>query len=192
MSPLTRRATSVYRTADADQHERGRRWYPSAHSIAAQHAETYGLPVETTAGMIAALSPRAPWSRNLVLTERMLASQGTLTAGGITVFLNQARRIHDGADPLDVLKGPKTRAFYRAIITAGESDDPVIDRHAWDMLVGKRHSDAPNLGQYREAADRMRRAADILCQPVSQVQAVTWVTWRDRFWKAGSFDPATE
>lgn len=190
MSPLTRRATAVYRQAEAVHLERGASWYPDAHGIAVAQASAYHLPIETTSGILAALSPRCPWARNILLADQMLASHGRLDTGGLRMLLKQARTIHAGADPLDVLKGPKTRAFYQAILTAGQSEDPVIDRHAWDMLVGKRGSTPPNLGQYRLAADRMQRAADILGQPVSHVQAVTWVSWRARYWKEGAFDPA--
>ncbi len=190
MTPLTRRATSTFRAATADQLERGRSWYPDAHAIARRQADDRGLTIETTSGILAALSPRLGWGPNVALAERMLESRGTLSHGALGRSLQQARSIHAGAHPLDVLGGPKTRAFYRAILTAGAAPEPVIDRHAWDMLVGRRGAASPSARQYAEAAEKMSRAAAILGAPVSEVQATTWVAWRSRFWADGAFDGA--
>lgn len=187
MTPLTRRATAAYRSASDDQLERGRVWYPEAHEIARSQAVEYGTTIEVTSGIIAALSPRLGWGPNVVLAERMLASHGTLDHGALGGNLAKARAIHAGTTPLDVLGGPKTRAFYQSILTAGESADAVIDRHAWDMLVGERGATPPTLRQYREAADRMTRAASIVGVPVSVMQATTWLAWKDRFWSTTAF-----
>lgn len=185
--PLTRRATMEFRRSTAAQRESGAAWYADANAVARDQANEYGVTIETTSGIIAALSPRLGWGSNVALAERMLASHGTLDRGGIGRSLSKARRIYAGAEPLDVLGGPKTRAFYQAILSAGEEGDAVIDRHAWDMLVGKRQSPAPNLGQYRAAADAMQRAAKILGVSVHETQATTWLAWRSRFWSASAF-----
>lgn len=191
MSPLTRRATAVYRQASAEHLERGAAWYPDAHEVARSQANEHGVTLEVASGVLAALSPRLGWGANVMLAERVLAHRGTLTRGALSNSLSAANRIYIGEAPLDVLGGLKTRAFYQAILTAGESEDPVIDRHAWDMLVGERLAAPPTKKQYREAAERMRRAADILGQSVSHVQAVTWVAWRARYWSDDAFAVAS-
>lgn len=188
MSPLTRRATAAYRAATAEQIDAGHRWYVDAHDVAASQAEYYGTTVTVAAGVLAATSPRLGWGPNVSIAERMLASGGTLERGALGRSLSQARAICAGEDPDVVLRGPKTNAFYHAILTAGESPDPVIDRHAWDMLVGKRGAPAPNLGQYRQAAAVMRRAAKILCVGVHEAQATTWLVQRAKYWNPGAFD----
>lgn len=190
MVPLTRRATAEYRRATEAQREAGAAWYQEAHAVAAHQAEEYGLAVEKTSGIIAALSPRLGWGPNVMLAERMLASEGRLMHGGLGRSLEQARHIHAGADPLVVLGGPKTRAFYTAILTAGQEGAAVIDRHAWDMLTGERGAPSPTIKQYRTAAECMKRAAKIVGVGVHELQAATWVTWRSRFWSDGAFDIA--
>lgn len=187
MNPLTRRATAVYRDADTRQVEAGERWYPAAHELAHRQATDHGVTIEVASGVIAALSPRNGWGMNVMLSERMLASGGTLERGALGRSLSQARAIVAGEHPLDVLGGPKTRAFYEAILTAGVSEAAVIDRHAWDMLVGQRLAPAPNLGQYRAAAERMSRAARIIGVTTSHIQAVTWVAWKERYWSTTAF-----
>lgn len=192
MTPLTRRATAEFRAATERQREDGVRWYPDAHEVARDQAQEYGVTIEVASGVIAALSPRLGWGPNVMLAERMLHSQGALSHGALGRSLSQARAIHAGDDPLVVLRGPKTRAFYLAVLTAGESTDAVIDRHAWDMLVGKRGATPPTNKQYRDAADKMTRAARILGEKVNTVQATTWVSWRAKFWSPGAFGHAPQ
>lgn len=191
MSPLTRRATATFRSATEDQLRRGRDWYPEAHRVARNQADEHGVTIEVASGVLAALSPRLGWGPNVMLAERMLASHGTLDHGALGRSLAGAREIYAGTAPLEVLGGPKTRAFYQAILTAGESPDAVIDRHAWDMLVNQRGATPPTRKQYVEAADRMQRAASILGETVSNVQATAWIVWRHRFWADGAFDGVT-
>jgi hypothetical protein len=187
-APLTRRATAEYRTASAGQVEAGHAWYPKANEIARDMAAEHMVTVEVASGILAALSPRLGWGKNVMMAERMLSSGGTLDHGILGRSLAHGRAIYDGAHPLKVMRGPKTVAFYHAILTAGESLDAVIDVHAWAMLVGERGTPPPTVRQYREAAGCMTRAAKILGVGVHDVQATTWLTWRARRYKPGTFD----
>lgn len=187
MTPLTRRATAEYRRATSAQREEGAAWYAEAHAVAREQAEEYHLTIEQTSGVLSALSPRLGWGPNCALAERMLASRGTLDHGGLSRSLQQARHIYAGADPQVVLGGPKTRAFYVAILTAGETGRAVIDRHAWDMLTGIRGATPPTIKQYRDAAEKMERAATILGESVHATQSTTWLAWRSRFWSKTAF-----
>lgn len=189
MTPLTRRATTTYRAATPTQITVGHRWYEEAHLVAASQAGTYDVTIEVAAGILSAFSPRMGWGPNVMVAERMLASGGTMTRGALTRSIEQARAIYQGADPDRVLSGLKTNAFYHAILTGGEDDGmPVIDRHAWDMLVGKRGATPPTNRQYRLASHTMQRAAAILGEPVHAVQATTWIVHRRKFWNEGAFD----
>ena len=51
-------------------------WYVGANKIANELAKKYGLSVETTSGVIAALSPQKDWYQNLSLAERVLDIYG--------------------------------------------------------------------------------------------------------------------
>lgn len=122
LEPLTRRATAEYRRATPEQIEDGAAWYPTAHQIARDQAQEYEVTIEVAAGVIAALSPNMGWGQNVMLAERMLANNGMLNRGGLPRSLAQARIIHSGTPALDVLGGPKTRAFYEAIRGNDERD----------------------------------------------------------------------
>lgn len=187
MTPLTRRATIEFRRATPDQLAAGRAWYSEANDIARDQANEFGVTVETASGILAALSPRLGWGPNVMLAERVLSHRGTLQRGGLGRSLAQANAIYAGAAPLTVLGGPKTRAFYTSILTAGTEGGAVIDRHAWDMLTGIRGAKAPTAKQYHAAAKVMHRAAEILDETVHAVQATTWLTWRSKFWSDTAF-----
>lgn len=191
MEPLTRRATSHYRKATPDQIVKGHAWYEEAHAVARVQAEVHDVTIEVAAGVLAALSPRLGWGPNVQIAERVLHSGGTLTRGALTRSLDQANRIYAGTAAKDVLRGPKTRAFYDAILTAGHSPDPVIDRHAWDMLTGKRGAPSPTPAQYRRAAQLMVRAGTILNVGHHEVQATTWIVQRALYWTEGAFQQVT-
>lgn len=188
LQPLTRRATAEYRTASPIQVEQGHRWYEEAHQIARNQADEHMVTIEVAAGVLAAMSPRCGWGKNVMWAERMLSSGGTLDRGTLGRSLTHGRAIVNGTPVLEVLNGPKTRAFYEAILTAGESPGAVIDVHAWAMLVGQRGTSAPTSKQYHTAAACMSSAARILGVGVHDVQATTWITWRTRFWTPGTHD----
>jgi hypothetical protein len=198
-TPHTRNITRVARVAFmrgvplADQ-----TWYHEAYALCRDMAATYDLPTYRVAAVVAALSPRLGWGPNIRLAERMLASGGTLANGALGNSLRAARDVYamDG-DPLERLTSRKVGNFYRAIISRG-ADGIVIDRHAYDVAVGHRHSDAtrPSLTplQYDRVAECYRRAARILSAEIgrplspSDVQAACWVEWRRRYWAEGAYD----
>lgn len=187
MQPLTRRITSEYRNATQAQITAGREWYPTAHSIARDMADSYGLTIVQTSGIISALSPITAWTDNVRRAWQALADHaehGTVSRGHTAHSLANVNMILRGEDPDTVLRGNKTNAFYHAIRSAGTVGHAVVDRHAWNMLLGTVGANPPTDKQYRTAADLFQRAADILDAPVHTVQAVTWCAWRDRnAWK---------
>ncbi len=200
LTPHTRNVTRVARVA-LMRRASATNWYADARALCVRIAEEHAVPLHVVVGIVAALSPRLGWGPNVRLARRMLASGGTLASGALSNNLRKAREIYAGADPLDVMTAPKTANFYRAILTMG-ADGIVIDRHAYDVAVGKRHTDAERPGmtpkQYEAVAECYRRAAIILSDETgetlspSMIQALTWVEWRRRFYADGAFDGGAE
>lgn len=151
----------------------GREWYAVANAIATGiHANG--------AGIMAALSPSASWDLNVTMAREIVADRDCQFQSWDNK--KKALRILDGEKPLDVLGGNKVRAFYKAI--AGVDTEPVIDRHAFSVYLG-RHSTDKNTkvitdrkGAYQLVADAYRKAAAILGVDNHTVQATTWVAWR--------------
>lgn len=174
----------VFERATADQRLAGMTWYHDAHGAAASLDPDNP---RRAAGVIAALSPQLSWPRNLELAARAYADGKA--SGTLGRSVEQANQILAGADPLDVLRGPKVRAFYAVIADPDDPENVVIDRHAVDIAVGKRQSTRQRdhayplgrRGRYARFVDAYRKAAALLGLLPHQVQAVTWVAWRDQY-----------
>jgi hypothetical protein len=193
--PATARAvTRVFRQAAQHHLEYGLQWYGTANDVAASVARATDHPIEVAVGVIAATSPRMGWGPNVKLAHRILET-GDTSRGYLSNGLRSAQRMLDGADPLEVLRSRKTSNFYRAIISRG-ADGIVVDRHAMDIAHATRvegDRPSPTDKQYDAIAETYRRAASALKSEhpgitPAQVQAVTWLAWRNRFWSAGAFD----
>lgn len=197
-TPATRNVTSVFRSATPEQIAAAMDWYADAHRIAQVLADRYDVTLATAAGVIAALSPLNSWGHNVNLAARFLATPGGLKAGYLSANLAKARRILAGERPEDVLTSDKVGAFYEGIVRAGNTDRVCVDRHAWAVAVNHRYADGavPTLKgkRYESAQDAYRKAARILSREygirltAAQVQSVTWIVWRARYWAAGAFD----
>lgn len=196
----TARILRVFRAATPAQIDAGARWYDVAHAEAESIARDSDLTPVQAAGVIAALSPQVSWGFNLEWAREL--SQGSIVNRGLTLSHGRALMIarNPDMDPLDILGGNKTRAFFQCIATAGMTDAVCVDRHAYDIATGVRLNSASLTDKrYRATAEAYRAAARHLQAPgetphiltAPQLQAITWVSWRARYWAAGAFDPRT-
>jgi hypothetical protein len=180
LHPTVANILRVYRSATDAQLAEGIRWYDDAHTLAVALDRNN---VERSAGVIAALSPMLPWSRNVDLATRAYA-EGIAT-GCLASSCVKANRIMNGEAPLDVFgKGPKVRNFYLNILSPSDPNGGVtVDRHAFDITVGKVTDDETRgilgrKGMYDHFAALYQEAARIAGIGSAQMQAVTWVVWR--------------
>lgn len=197
LTPATRNVTRLFRQASLAEVQAGRAWYAEAHAAAVRYAAEYGVSVEVAAGVLAATSPLNSWGANVRLAGAVLAAGGTKSDGYLGLGLRKANAIIAGADVEATLNGTKTRNFYRSIVTAGR-EGVTIDRHSWSVAVNFRYEGGviPSLSdkRYESAAECYRRAARILSREYGMelspavVQAVTWVQWRNKFWREGAWD----
>lgn len=196
-TPSVRNITRVFRSADAYQIESAAQWYADAYDIADALAVKHGLTVDAVAAVIAVLSPMNSWGNNVNLAARLIAGKGEITSGGIPANVAKANRIIKGEQPASVVGGQKVTNFYLSILTRGERG-LTVDRHAFDIAVNTRHTDAnrPGIGKriYAEISAMYARAAVILSKEygqtitAGQVQSVTWMVWRERYWARGAWD----
>lgn len=63
--------------ATADDIAAGRDWYPHAQRVARDMSRAHGAHLDTVCGVIAALSPRAPWAANLQGADEVLRAHAT-------------------------------------------------------------------------------------------------------------------
>ena len=185
---------AVYQLATLTEKQDGIAWYPQALEIARTLAERHEITTAQAIGVIAALSPRNRWERNVEDADRLIAAYN---AGGpeqamltkvCTFNSNKAKAVkilgiptgYQGmTEVLEILSGPKLREFASCI--AG-LPDVCIDGHAFCIWAANRTGlkDVPAIGVKlrRQIKADYQAAADELGITPSACQAITWVTWR--------------
>jgi hypothetical protein len=168
---------ATFQSASAEQIAAGMAWYHQAHMLALELSP--GDPWRG-AGVIAAFSPMQHWDVNVRNARNAFATG--VASGHTKAMCSLAQRILDGEFALDVLKGDKTRAFCAAIADPDGSTIATIDRHAHDIAMGRVFTDAERkIGKrlFRELSAAYADAAALLGIGVAQLQAATWVAWRE-------------
>lgn len=185
-SPSVSNVLAVYNGASADNIRSGLSWYLDAHNYANLLSMNYDVSLAQAAGIIAALSPMNGWENNKRKAAQLI-QQGHGNGCGLYRNVAKAEAILLGGwdiDPLDILGGNKVRAFYQTILDPFADIDPVIDRHAFDIAVGERTSEKrrgilSRKGVYHDFARVYREAAKVAGIGSAQMQAITWVAWRE-------------
>jgi hypothetical protein len=169
----------VFQMATQDEHCVGRQWYESAH----KDARRLGVPIETAAGVIAAISPGLRWEVNIEAARRIIAGE-SLVGLGVRWSRNvrKAKAILAGRAPCDVLKGNKVRAFYACILAPSQCQSVCVDGHAFSIWKGKRIGldKTPPIGNplYRRISTDYAKAAKQVGLCPHQLQAIVWGVWR--------------
>jgi hypothetical protein len=176
--------TAVYRAATVDETQRGKLWYPMAHNIVVEWADTFGRSIANVACIVAALSPQLEWTRNLIIADDILRGNAPSIGGTLQVNLRKACAIRDdrATDTAGYFKqGCKVRSF--AANLAGNFEVVTVDTHAGQIAAGNPSANVrvdiwrkyePVASAYVEAAKRLK------LQP-AELQAITWLTWKRLF-----------
>lgn len=168
---MKQRLIDIYNGASAATRWEGRDWYSLALLEAVQMALQYHVPVRCAAGIIAALSPRKKWAQNLKQARELLKNR---TVPGIGHFVRTATSIMNGSDPVLALRGPKTLAFYEAIM--GNVDAVVVDVWMLRALGVEKQKITPK--QYAQYAEVVREAALDCHEHPAEFQAIVWCAIR--------------
>jgi len=186
---------AVFFQASASERHEGLTWYGRAQQVARYIADQYlDGRFDIAAGVIAALSPNNRWERNVKDAEALVKAfscDDDCNALKVSTFgknKEKALRILKGEAPLDILGGLKVRAFYECII--GENS-VCVDGHAYSIWLGYRvpTTKTPSIseklydqiaGDYRLATEQINLITGEFYLP-SQVQAITWIVWRNLF-----------
>jgi hypothetical protein len=185
---------AVYKLASVADKQQGQSWYARALAFARNLAADHNIDTMAIVGVIASLSPRNRWERNMQDAESMVkvfAAGGTyadlmnlkvctFSTGKAKAAKILTENITERDALLVTLKGPKLCEFFNCIL--GDSGDVCIDGHAYSIWVGDRITlaNVPSIGvklrrtikaDYQEAAKTLGVAPHV-------VQAITWVTWK--------------
>lgn len=193
---IVRNLLQVYRQATPVDLQQGIGWYPQAQGIVREWASHYRYSVETTACVVAALSPQLEWTRNLVIADDVLACRVPSIGGVLHSNLRKAETLRDtdyrtetqtlGVRMLDTFPGgPKVNNF--ALNLSGDMRAVTVDTHA---VQAGMNDPLLVLGlpwtPYRIFAECYMRAADKVGRQPAEFQAIVWHVWKrlyPRVWK---------
>jgi hypothetical protein len=158
-----------YEEATDDGHE----WYRESRRYARQLTREYGGGLGRCAGIISALSPQVQWHVNKRMAAQVM-EHGWPQEGCLSLSANRAHDIWMGDRPLTVLGGPKTRAFYRAMM--GDEGAVVLD--TWMAAALEWPHNSFSARQYERCALALREAAAVASLTPATFQAVVWTKVR--------------
>ena len=179
-----RNIIKCYESATLESIQDGATWYREAQDIAIVIGRLGGYKDHQAlfvgAGILAALSPQVEWGDNIQWAIQLVVK-------GIRKQTwrnhDKAVRILQGEKPNDVLGGNKVRAFYKAIVAPSGSGEPVIDRHAVAIYMGRTVTEKEL--RYLQNSKVMLRLQGAYKKASNQVgihhhelQAITWLEWR--------------
>lgn len=182
LETIVRRIVRTFDRASASDVESGARWYDEAGTLASSLADEDWTPAQV-ACLIAHLSPRTTWARNVATATVMVQDKrdghnAALRLGAMGALVNRAAQIHDWEDPFDSF-GPaarKTRSFARNI--HGDREAVTVD--VWAMRVADLDESAlSRKGAYDAVAHAYRLAARRRGVDPATMQATTWIVARN-------------
>jgi len=179
-----RNILKCYETASLTSIQDGATWYREAQDIATVIGRLGGFKNHQAlfigAGVLAALSPQVEWGDNIQWAIQLVVKG---VRKQTHANHNKALRILHGEKPYTVLGGYKVRAFYKAIVAPEGSGEPVIDRHALAIYMGRNVTEKElTYLQIPKVMARLqgayRRASNKVGIHHHELQAITWLEWR--------------
>ena len=180
-----RNIVDVFNCASMESIQEGLAWYRDAHLLAQVIGRLGGYKIHphsviVGAGILSALSPQVSWEQNVKWAIELATRRKQYTTGRNH---DKALRILNGEHPMQVLGGRKVIAFYKAIVAPEGSGEPVIDRHAVAVYMGRNVPEKEILQlQIPQVMSRVqtayKKASSVLDVHHHRVQAITWSEWR--------------
>lgn len=172
---IVARIVRTFERATSTDLESGARWYDEAGQLAAS-LSSREVSLEQAASVIAALSPRTSWARNIAGATALI-QQGPTAARALGCMgreVETARRAK--RDGFAALGGPKTSAFARNIV--GDREAVTVDVWA-ARAAGVDENLLKRVGAYDAVAHAYRLAARRLGVDPATCQATTWIVARN-------------
>ncbi len=172
------RILQTWEMASASVRDAGASWYAEGQKLVEELAAEHDLSDETVAAVIAHLSPRTRWERNVSGARSLLATNKAPGCLGANVA--RALAAVRSADPLATLRGPKTARF--ALNLLGDTEAVTVDVWAARVALGDRgdvEQILDRVGMYLAIEHAYRLAARRVGVDPSTMQATTWIVARN-------------
>lgn len=180
-SAIVHNILSVYRQATREDIDSGKVWYPRAHQIVCDWADTFQRSIANIACVIAAISPQCEWTRNLIIADDILRGYPPSVGGAILRFVRIAEKIRDdrAGDTVSYFKqGCKVRSFAANLV--GDWNVVTVDTHGAQIAAGSPTSNirVDTWHRYEPVATAYIDAARHVGIYPATFQAITWHTWK--------------
>ncbi len=167
----------VYTQSSPGDIASGLRWYEAAKQECSNLARRNNVKLGQAIGIVAALSPRVNWGRNVIAAQNFIRG---IPGEGFGANKIKAAKILEGSNPVDILRGDKVTAFYSNILRPHSSVAVTIDRWAIRVTLGsdswKVKVNTPTAKQYIQLGNEYRESAALVSLRPLELQAITWVT----------------
>lgn len=178
----TKNILKMYRQASEFEKEYGNNWYNKANMLVRNLAIEYDLPIKIVAGVLAILSPRNRWERNVIDCKTIVKAynehKGIDSFKVSTLDSNKRKAwllLH--TRDMKLIKGIKVSNFYLNIL--GSKNNVTIDTHAYNIAIGKhRGVKTFTYTQYDDVAIAYQSVASMLGIAPCDLQAITWLTYK--------------
>jgi len=177
---LVRNLGTVYAQTTTADIEDGRMWYPTARKIVTEWSTHYGIPQATVACVVAAVSPKCAWERNLVIADDILTDRAISIGGALRANVVKARRIlqDQATSTLGYFPyGPKVYNF--ALALQGSDGVVVVDTHGIQAALNNPKATVRlKWTSYHVFSEAYRQAASFAHRPSADFQAIVWHVWK--------------
>jgi|APSaa5957512535_1039671.scaffolds.fasta_scaffold04851_3 hypothetical protein len=181
----------LFDTATPEQVEAGSIWYDEAREYATGLAIKHGYTVSTVCAVLSALSPAVSWNVNKRDAHTLLglAAVGETEPDNIPAStygpqVEKALRIAWTGNPDLIGNGLKTVSFYLNMVGIQDGSVCTIDRHILGAATGSRDATHKDISvtskRYFDVSAQIKRLARNRNLQPKQVQAVIWLTYRER------------
>lgn len=156
----------------------GLQWYAQAHDECKKLADEMGLEVWRVIAIVAVLSPKCPWEKNIEYARNLILGEGS--CGALGPNKAKAREILELKTKRAALKrvrGPKVTSFYWNILRRGYDSNVTVDVHM--LRLFEPHMASVGKAPYRRITEQIRRLAQLVKYSPAQVQAVLWTVQRN-------------
>lgn len=156
-------------------------WYSDMRQWCEVIAKQHGTYTHRVVGMFAVLSPM------ITVEQCKRATVEVLELGGTDLNypdnVEKARQVLAGN--YEAIRGQKVQAFEEAITHPWGDSNPVIDRHAVSVYMGRAINDKQRGGLARKKVHKRisnayRKAAEVEGVPIHVMQAIVWESYRVR------------
>lgn len=159
------------KATDSDIHV-GMRWYRDAHLRAKRISEVLKIPLYKVVGVIASLSPRNRWDRNMKDAVALIRKGKRAKVATFNANKRKALLILEASNEKQVrilLKGRKVTSFYENILHPYKNDTVTVDVWAFRSLGLE-----PLNKNYSVVEDVYKSTAKELGIRNHELQAIIW------------------